>query len=114
VEVVSRLSTNLLGAPILVHSTSWRRARGAVILSFMVVIDDDQAAEFRGEPIGRSELARAGATSAPKAIATAQVIEHGFRHLAWLAHDDPTVRSVLSEPWLVLLAGYVPEPFRHL
>ena len=30
VEVVSRLSRNLMGEPILVHSTSWRRARGAV------------------------------------------------------------------------------------
>ena len=34
VEVVSRLSANLLGPPLLAHSTSWRRARGGVILSF--------------------------------------------------------------------------------
>jgi hypothetical protein len=31
VEVVSRLSSNLMGEPILVHSTSWRRARGGVV-----------------------------------------------------------------------------------
>src|SRR5438445_85689 len=42
VEVVSRLSRNLLGPPLLVHSTSWRRARGSVILSFIVVIGDAQ------------------------------------------------------------------------
>src|ERR1700676_828825 len=33
-EVVTRLSRHLMGEPILVHSTSWRRARGAVVLSF--------------------------------------------------------------------------------
>jgi len=38
--VVTRLATKLLGKPLLVHSTSWRRARGGVILSFVVVIRD--------------------------------------------------------------------------
>ena len=47
VEVVTRLSRNLMGEPLLVHSTSWRRARGSVILSF-VVINGDQAPELRG------------------------------------------------------------------
>jgi len=67
VEVVSRLSSNLLGQPLLVHSTSWRRARGSVILSFVVVIDDDQAPELLGVSITRAELARSGAAAAPKA-----------------------------------------------
>jgi hypothetical protein len=114
VQVVGSLSRNLMGEPLLVHSTSWRRARGAVILSFVVVNRPGQAAELPGIPIGRADLARSGATHAPVAIAHQQVLEHGLRHLAWLAADDDMVRSVLSEEWLPVLAGYVPEPFRHL
>ncbi|HXA43333.1 MAG TPA: hypothetical protein VNV65_10540 [Candidatus Solibacter sp.] len=114
VEVVTRLSTNLLGAPLLTHSTSWRRARGSVILSFVVVIRDDQAPEHVGVSIERAALARSGATAAPASIAAVQVIEHGLRHLAWLAKDDPTVQTELSPAWHEALAGYVPEPFQHL
>jgi hypothetical protein len=114
VEVVHRLARNLMGEPLLVHSTSWRRARGSVVLSFVVVNRDDQAAELPGIPVGRAELARSGATHAPAAIAHQQVLEHGLRHLAWLVEDDAVVRSVLGEGWRRVLAGYVPEPFRHL
>ena len=114
VEVVSRLSQNLLGPSLLVHSTSWRRARGSVILSFIVVIGDAQALELEGIPIARAELARSGATHAARSIATAQVVEHGLRHLSWLTHDDATVQSVLSPEWKALLSGYTPEPFQHL
>ena len=66
VEVVSRLSANLLGPPLLAHSTSWRRARGGVILSFIVVIADGQAPDFEGVPIGRAALARNSATEAAR------------------------------------------------
>jgi hypothetical protein len=114
VEVVHRLSRSLMGEPLLVHSTSWRRGRGSVILSFVVVNRDDQAPELAGIPIGRAELARGEATRAAVSIAYQQVLEHGLRHLAWLVEDDETVRSVLSEEWKAVLAGYVPEPFRHL
>ena len=113
-EVVNRVSTRQLGPPLLVHSTSWRRARGGVILSFIVVVADDQAVELPGVPIGRAELARNTAHAAPVAVATSQVIEHGLRHLAWLEKDDPTVGSLLSPAWKQLLASYMPEPFRHL
>ena len=112
--VVSRLASNQMGDPLLVHSTSWRRARGSVILSFVVVNHEGQAPELAGIPIGRAELARSAATSAAPAIAHQQVLEHGLRHLAWLAKDDETVRSALSAEWKAVLAGYVPEPFRHL
>jgi hypothetical protein len=114
VEVVTRLSRNLMGPPLLVHSTSWRRSRGSVVLSFVVVNADDQALELAGVPIGRAELARSGATSAPTAIASAQVLEHGLRHLAWLANEDEVVKRTLSDEWKAVLGGYVPEPFRHL
>lgn len=41
-------------------------------------------------------------------------MEHGLRHLAWLARDDEVVRATLSDQWRAVLDGYVPEPFRHL
>ena len=114
VEVVSRLSRNLMGEPVLVHSTSWRRARGAVVLSFVVINRDGQAPQLTGVPITRSELARSGATKAAGAIAEAQVLEHGLRHLAWLAREDPVVIDLLSGEWKLALADYTPEPFRNI
>ena len=114
VEVVSRLSRNLMGQPVLVHSTSWRRARGAVVLSFVVVNSDAQVPQLAGVPITRAELARSGATSAAKTIAAAQVLEHGLRHLAWLSREDQVVMGTLSDEWKHALADYVPEPFRNL
>jgi hypothetical protein len=113
VEVVARLARNLMGEPLLVHSTSWRRARGSVILSFVVVNRGDQAPEL-GVPIGRADLARSGATTAPQTIASEQVLEHGLRHLAWLVNDDAVVRSTLGDDWKRVLLAYRPEPFRHL
>src|SRR5258708_26394177 len=95
VEVVGGLSRNLMGEPVLVHSTSWRRARGAVVLSFVVVNSEDQAPDLAGVPISRAELARSAATSPAQTIPAAQVLEHGLRHLAWLAKEDPLVISVL-------------------
>jgi hypothetical protein len=114
VEVVSRLARNLMGEPMLVHSTSWRRDRGTVLLSFIVVIAGDQAPGVPGLAIGRAELARSAATAAPTAIAAEQVIEHGLRHLSWLAQDDETVQRILPGEWKRVLSGYVPAPFRHL
>ncbi len=85
-----------------------------MILSFIVVIGDKQAPELAGVPIARAQLARSGATEAATSIAAVQVIEHGLRHLSWLAKDDAVVRTVLSDEWKGVLAGYVPEPFQHL
>lgn len=114
VEVVSRIVRDVIGEPILVHSTSWRRDRGAVILSFVVVIDASLVGAMESVAIDRSELARSEATAAPRAIAFGQVVEHGLRHLAWLVRDDPVVAAELPRAWEPILAGYVPEPFRSL
>lgn len=113
-DVVRRLSTDLLGIPVLVHSTSWRRDRGTVLLSFVVVLHDDQARDNESVSIARAVLARGTATEAPSGVRAEQVIEHGLRHLAWLAKDDPSVSEALTPDWRRLLAAYVPEPFRHL
>ena len=114
VEVVARTSRTAMGEPLLVHSTSWRRDRGSVILSFVVVVDPDLVPELAGVSVGRADLARSTATSAPARIGHEQVVEHGLRHLAWLAKDDEHVRATLSGEWLRILSGYVPEPFRHM
>jgi len=114
VEVVTRFVNDVVGAPLLVHSTSWRRERGAVILSFVVVIDAALVGSMDSLPIERSELARGEATAAPRDIATTQVVEHGLRHMAWLAQDDPVVAAGLPDGWRVQLARYTPEPFRNL
>ena len=114
VEVVDRIVRDVVGPPLLVHSTSWRRDRAAVVLSFVVVIAPGLVGSMDSAPIRRSELARSEATVAPAAIAYQQVLEHGLRHLAWLAVDDVVVREEPSGPWGPVLAGYVPEPFRAL
>jgi hypothetical protein len=114
VEVVTRIVRDVIGEPLLVHSTSWRRDHDAVILSFVVVIDAALVGTMESAPIGRAELARGEATAAPQAIATTQVVEHGLRHMAWLVVDDPIVASELPPTWRTILAGYAPEPFRNL
>jgi len=114
VEVVDRIVRDVVGPPILVHSTSWRRDRDAVILSFVVVIGQELVDGMASLPVERAELARSAATAAPHDIATSAVVEHGLRHLAWLVQDDPVVRAELPAAWVPLLAAYVPEPFRNL
>src|SRR5947209_18987646 len=61
VEVVDGIVRDIVGPPILVHSTSWRRDRDAVILSFVVVIDRPLVGEMASVPIARAVLARPGA-----------------------------------------------------
>ena len=97
-----------------VHSTSWRHDRDAVILSFVVVIPADLVGPMASVPIERAALARSEATAAPRDIATAAVVEHGLRHIAWLVHDDPVVAATLSPAWRPVLPPTSPEPFRAL
>lgn len=114
VEVVDRIVRDQLGDPLLVHSTSWRRDREAVILSFVVVISAESVEGMESLSVDRVELARSEATAAPRAIAYGQVLEHALRHLAWLASDDPVVATILSPDWKAALSSYTPEPFRAL
>jgi hypothetical protein len=114
VEVVDRIVRDVVGPPVLVHSTSWRRDHGAVVLSFIVVIDERLVGAMDTAPIGRSDLARGQATAAPTSIGYQQVIEHGLRHMAWLVVDDPVVAVELSAGWRSVLETYAPEPFRAL
>jgi hypothetical protein len=114
VGAVDRIVRRVVGEPLLVHSTSWRRDGDAVVLSFLVVVDPGLVTGQPSIVVGREDLARSSARAAPAVIATIQVLEHALRHLAWLAEDDDVVRHELSEEWRAALAGYVPEPFRSL
>ncbi len=99
-----------------VHSTSWRLGDGRVILTYAVAIDEPGPLppdSLVGLPVERAELARGGSTSAPGAIATAAVIEHALRHLAWLVADDAAIAAALPD-WVPALLHYGPEPFRPL
>jgi len=99
----------------IVHSTSWRYERG-VVLTYVAVIETPAPApsEFLERAVERRALARGSATRPPREIAVGQVIEHGLRHLSWLATDDPEVRAKLDPAWLSSVAAYVPAPFRAL
>jgi DNA-binding CsgD family transcriptional regulator len=107
VEVVDGEVRSRLGPPRLVHSTSWRREHDVLILSFVVVVDDTPVVSLDGGVIVRSTLARSQAMKAPSEISRAQVLEHGLRHLAWLAGDDPVVSAKLPPRWQKALATYV-------
>jgi hypothetical protein len=112
--VVAEMTRANLGEPAVVHSTSWRQARGGVVLTFVAVMDAAAIGAMERVLVQRAELVRGEATAAPAEIESGPVIEHGLRHLAWLAKDDPAVSGALPAGWLGVLDGYVPEPFRNL
>lgn len=114
VDAVTGIVRSVIGEPLLVHSTSWRRDRSTLILSFVVVVEAALVGAMESLPLTRSPLARGGATAAPRNIAFEQVIEHGLRHMAWLAKDDPLVAAELPPAWHTALDAYTPEPFRNL
>jgi hypothetical protein len=101
--------------PRVMHSTSWRHDGDHVVLTYLAVVHPPAAISpyLNSAPVVRSELARGDETAPPASIATAQVLEHALRHLAWLVADDPAVSSALPD-WHTTLAPYVPEPFRQL
>jgi hypothetical protein len=113
-QTVTAITKVNVGSPALVHSTSWRHARGGVVLTFIAVMDAADVGTLSRMKVERSELVRGEATSAPGLVPAEAVIEHGLRHLAWLTQDDPVIAAALPTGWFSTLNGYVPEPFRQL
>ena len=109
-DLVARLLPELM----LFHSTSWRWDHGSVVLTFLAVIPEEAVGSMASLPIGRHDLARSEATRAPAVIDFTQVLEHALRHLAWLAKEDPVVRSELGTAWHTMLSDYIPAPFEQL
>lgn len=113
-EIVTAITAVNVGEPAVVHSTSWRHARGGVVLTFVAVVDEGATGSLRHVAVERAELARGEPSAAPLQVPVGSVIEHSLRHLAWLVHDDSIVAAALPAGWLGALAAYVPEPFRQL
>ena len=101
--------------PILVHSTSWRFEDARVVLTYIVAVERPAPGALNDhlmdQPVQRADLARGDALAPPPQIGISQVIEHAFRHLAWLVKDDDAVRAALPD-WVTYLSSYEPEPFR--
>src|SRR5437899_12796596 len=55
-DLVRHLTQESIGAPALVHSTSWRWERGAGVLSFLIVIDAGQVGDMAGRPVLRAGM----------------------------------------------------------
>ena len=47
------------------------------------------------EPVAHTGLARGDALTSPPEIDVTQVLEHAFRHLAWLVKDDDAVGAAI-------------------
>lgn len=112
--LVERVARESLDDLTLVHSTSWRYERGQVVLSFVAVVPPSAVGALGARVVAHADLARGTATEAPAAVEWPAVLEHGLRHLAWLARDDEEVRAALDAGWHAALGGYVPAPFQHL
>ena len=113
-DLVRAMATSTMSDVLLVHSTSWRWDRQAVVLTFLVVVEPSIIGPMRSTPIVRSDLARSTAHEAPADIGSNQILEHALLHLAWLAKEDPVVAETLSEAWITELSTYVPSPFRQI
>ncbi|HYM96121.1 MAG TPA: hypothetical protein VET26_02365 [Candidatus Sulfotelmatobacter sp.] len=101
---------------LVVHSTSWRLEDRRVILTYAAAVKAPLAlppGSLVERPVGRAELARGGARSAPASIGVDAVLEHALRHLSWLVRDDAAVATALVG-WQEALSAFVPEPFRPL
>ena len=101
--------------PIVAHSTSWRSVPGRVILTYVAAVAAPESLSpyLADDEIGRTDLARGEANTAPTSVGESQVLEHALRHLSWLVRDDPAVGTALVA-WRPTLEAYLPEPFRNL
>ena len=83
------------------------------MLTYVVAVQPPAALNenLADEAVARADLARGDALTPPPEIGVAQVLEHAFRHLAWLVKDDEAVRAAIPD-WATFLETYAPEPFR--
>jgi hypothetical protein len=112
-EVIVDAVAGLGLTPVMVHSTSWRPVGGAILLTFLVVVEPPLRTppSCEVELVARAELARGRAMGPPPEVHLSQVVEHGIRHLAWLVREDDAIGDALAG-WPAALAAYEPEPFR--
>src|SRR2546425_12065088 len=102
--------------PIVVHSTSWRHADGRIVLTYIAVVEPPSSLppdSLLSLLVGRAELARGEAMSAPRSIGVDAVLEHALRHLSWLVRDGPAGVKALAG-WEEVPRGLEPGPLRRL
>ncbi|MGI5240076.1 hypothetical protein [Dactylosporangium sp. CA-139066] len=96
----------------ILHSTSWRYADGAVVLTYVAVVDGEpEPGAVRLGPHGIAHSGDPVAPSPPR-ICPDAVATHAVRHLAWLRAGDEVVATALAgHPALWrALDGYTPAP----
>lgn len=110
--VVSALEPHQFRCAI-VHSTSWRQTPVGVLLTHMAALLDPipMPAAFEWSCVDRTQLARVHARHPSSSISVDQVIEHGLRHLNWLAERDTEICRSLGPGWRQALTAYQSEPF---
>jgi hypothetical protein len=113
--VVSALEQHGLKC-VAVHSTSWRQTSKGVLLTYVAALLDGtpDLAQFEWACVCRAELARGDARHPSSSITVDQVIEHGLRHLSWLAGREAEISRGLGPAWRRALSAYQPEPFQAL
>lgn len=88
-----------------VHSASWRHEGAMTVLTYVAVV------EWPGSNAGESLVVVP--VGSEEGGATRRVVEHAFRHVAWLRENEPAVAAALAG-WEQALVGFDPEPFRAL
>ncbi|MFB9184986.1 hypothetical protein ACFFX1_43285 [Dactylosporangium sucinum] len=80
----------------LLHSTSWRFDAGAVVLTYLAVLDGTAAAD--SAPLVSRALAHSGdpAAPSPAQVPVDAVAAHALRHLAWLRERDEVAAAALA------------------
>ena len=107
-SAIGQLATSAL----VVHSTSWRFQSGNLVLTYIAVIANAEAAigGFQAIRVRRQDIGRGTATAPPQAVTLGEVVEHALRHLAWLARDDPSITAALPEDWARALSRFPAQP----
>lgn len=84
------------------HSTSWRyEPDGRIVLTYTVCPDPSPWLPAIEVPVLELARGEAPATPSPDRIATANVVAHAVRHLAFLMAEDPVVARALSRHPLI-------------
>ncbi|MET7402623.1 hypothetical protein ABZS66_55000 [Dactylosporangium sp. NPDC005572] len=96
----------------MLHSTSWRFDEGAVVLTYVAVLDGVPGAD--SVLLVSRDVARSGdpAVPSPPEITLYAVAAHALRHLAWLRERDEVVATALASAPFVwdALDGVEPSP----
>jgi hypothetical protein len=100
----------------LLHSTSWRRERSTIVLTYIAVVatsglvrsewpDSLPVAVDMASEVGPAPTHLATSTPQPRYV---DVLLHAVRHLRFLLGTDASARDALAEPWPSHLESWTP------